>query len=142
MSKWTPQNDEPALTLAAIRWYAMSLEKLAADLYITNREMYPEVRDILAQAFQRLGELRGYCTADAKKAAAARPSAASKKPRYPAGRWADKLAQQVMTAESSAAGGSLPKPLNFAGEFEDGCGPGYVNCDGVCLPQCDDIAEY
>lgn len=57
MSQWN-ENDEPALTFAAIRWYAMSLEKLAADLYITDRSRYPAVKAVLAQALNQLEALR------------------------------------------------------------------------------------
>lgn len=144
MSRWTPQNDEPALTLAAIRWYAMSLEKLAMDLYITNREMYPDVKAILATAFEELGALRGYCVPEGASAGRRAKPAAASKPRYPAGQWASTLAEQQMAKVEGYAsgGGSLPQPLNFTAEYEDGCGPGYVNCDGVCLPQCDSVAEY
>jgi hypothetical protein len=100
MSKWTPQNDDPVLTLAAIRWFAISLEKLAMDLYVTDRERYPEIKDVLAEALKTLGKMRDKCE-----------------------------------------GGKRPKSANAA-DYEDGCGPGLVNCNGVCLPECDRIAEY
>ena len=107
MSKWTPQNDEPALTLAAIRWYGMSIEKLAMDLYVTNKEQYPSVKRILSTALTELGKLRGYCI------------------------------------EGASSGAPAPKPMSAMAEGEnDGCGPGYVNCNGVCLPDCENIAEY
>jgi hypothetical protein len=145
MSKWTPQNDEPALTLAAIRWYGLSIEKLATDLYLTNREMYPDVKEILSTAFTALGQLRGYCIPEAENGEAG-ATAASKtgKGRWPAGRWADRLRAEGATYASDSH--PLPKPLNVAGEqggsSEDGCAPGYVDCNGVCLPECDRIAEY
>lgn len=85
MSKWIPQEDQTALTLAAIRWYAISLEKLSNDLYVTNRELYPEVEAVLKRAFRDLGAIR----------------------------------------------------KNLMAREEDGCGPGYVNCNGICLPDCD-----
>jgi len=129
MSKWTPQTDEPALTLAAIRWYAMSIEKLATDLYLTNRDEYPAVQAILSSAFKELGKLRGYCIEGAQGKGA--------KARRPAGQWADQL-----VAETHAGGGGLPKPKAFSAAAEDGCAPGYVNCNGVCLPECDNVAEY
>ena len=100
MSKWSPQNDDPAMTLAAIRWFGLSIEKLAMDLYVTDRERYPEVKHVLADALKKLGHMRGSCK-----------------------------------------GGKAPKTANIA-DFEDGCAPGYVNCNGVCLPECDRIAEY
>jgi hypothetical protein len=90
MSKWTPQEDQAALTLAAIRWYTISIEKLANDLYVTKRELYPDVEAVLKTAFRDLGRIR--------------------------------------------------KSLS-ATNVDDGCGPGYVNCNGVCLPDCDPM-EY
>ncbi|MDQ3068166.1 MAG: hypothetical protein M3R55_00370 [Acidobacteriota bacterium] len=91
MSKWTPQEDQTALTLAAIRWYAISIEKLSADLYITNKTLYPEVQAILNTCFRDLGAVRK----------------------------------------------SLLPPAG-----DEGCGPGYVNCHGVCLPDCDNFNAY
>lgn len=128
MSKWNPQDDEPALTLAAIRWYAMSLEKLATDLYLTNREDYPAVQGVLSTAFKELGRMRGYCVENAR----------SKTPvqRVPAGRWADQL------VESKVEDGQKPQIRKFMLSADDGCGPGYVNCNGICLPECDNVAEY
>ena len=137
MSKWTPQNDEPALTLAAIRWYAMSLEKLAADLYITNREMYPEVRAVLSTAFKELGRLRGYCVPDAATGDASK-AGTSKGKRWPAGRWADQLQAE---SYASSGGAPTPKPMSLSADSE-GCAPGYVDCNGVCLPECDNLGEY
>jgi hypothetical protein len=58
MSEWKADQDQPAMTLAAIRWYAMSIEKYAMDLYITNREQYPAVKDILDHALDSLEQLR------------------------------------------------------------------------------------
>ena len=100
MSKWTPQNDDPALTLAAIRWFGLSIEKLAIDIYVTDREKYPDVKYVLAEALKKLGQMRGDCK-----------------------------------------GGNPPKKANAA-DYEDGCAPGLVNCNGICLPECDRIAEY
>lgn len=140
MSKWTPQNDEPALTLAAIRWYAMSIEKLASDLYISNREMYPDVKAVLSSAFKELGRLRGYCVPDgAAKDEASKAEVSKGKQRWPAGRWADKLRAE---SYASSGGAPLPKPMSVAAEEQDGCAPGYVDCNGVCLPECDNVAEY
>ena len=146
MSKWSPQNDEPALTLAAIRWYALSLEKLATDLYVTDRNMYPEVQAVLSKAFIELGKLRGYCIPSGNAQAAGGKGDKARPPRFPAGRWADKLqAEKLGAAESyGAAGatGATPRSAEFAAQSEDGCSPGYVYCNGVCLPECDNIAEY
>ena len=91
MSKWTPSEDQAALTLAAIRWYATSSEKLASDIYITRKSMYPDAEAILKNAFRELGRVR--------------------------------------------------KSMTHAMAEEDGCPPGYVNCNGACLPDCDPM-EY
>jgi len=69
MNEWT-KNDEPALTFAAIRWYAMSLEKLAADLYITDQSQYPAVKAVLAKALNELDGMRKAQQAAAPAAAA------------------------------------------------------------------------
>jgi hypothetical protein len=89
MSTNDSQNDQAALTLAAIRWYVNSLEKLANDIYITRRTMYPEVEAILRRAFRDLGVVR-----------------------------------KSMSLQAGEA-----------------CPPGYVDCNGVCLPDCDPM-EY
>ena len=65
MSEWTKENDQPALTLAAIRWYAMSIEKLAQDLYITQPSMYPSVQAALDKAMADLEALRKQLTSQA-----------------------------------------------------------------------------
>lgn len=65
MSEWTEQNDQPALTLAAIRWYAMSIEKLAQDLYVTQASMYPSVQAALDKAMADLEGLRKPLTSQA-----------------------------------------------------------------------------
>jgi hypothetical protein len=65
MSEWNEANDQAALTLAAIRWYAMSIEKLAQDLYITHRSMYPAVQAALDKAMNDLEALRNQLTSQA-----------------------------------------------------------------------------
>lgn len=91
MSKWTPQQDQTALTLAAIRWYTISLEKLANGIYITHPERYPDVSEILQRAFRELGRVR--------------------------------------------------KTMSAVAPGDEGCPPGYVDCNGACLPDCDPM-EY
>lgn len=66
MSESTEQNDQPALTLAAIRWYAMSIEKLAQDLYVTRPSMYPSVQAALDKAMADLEALRQPLTSQAE----------------------------------------------------------------------------
>ena len=58
MSDWKLEADQPAMTLAAIRWYVMSIEKYAMDLYITDPAKYPEVKAILDNALNGLAQLR------------------------------------------------------------------------------------
>ena len=65
MSEWTEETDRPALTLAAIRWYAMSIEKLAQDLYVTRPSIYPSVQAALDKAMADLEALRGQLTSEA-----------------------------------------------------------------------------
>ena len=65
MSAWTEENDQPALTLAAIRWYAMSIEKLAQDLYVTQPSLYPSVQAALDKAMADLEALRKQLTSQA-----------------------------------------------------------------------------
>ena len=91
IKKWSPDNDQPVMTLAAIRWYTMSIEKLANDIYITRKTLYPEVELALRTAFESLGRVR--------------------------------------------------KTMSVQQADEDGCPPGYVNCNGACLPDCDPM-EY
>jgi hypothetical protein len=81
--------DEVALKLAALRWYAISLEKLANDIYITDREKFHRIDEILKHAYRELAAVR--------------------------------------------------KEFTKAATDEDGCPPGYVNCDGICLPDCESM---
>lgn len=126
MSEWTPQTDNPTLTLAAIRWYVVSIEKLANDIYITNPEQYPQVKAALSTAFETLGHMRKGFVEGAEASAR--------------GRGKPDMMKKVSALESYATGSSLPKPM--MAQAEDGCGPGYVNCNGVCLPECDNFFEY
>lgn len=63
MSDWKTDQDQPAMTLAAIRWYAMSIEKYATDVYITDRGKYPEVQQALSGALASLEQLRSQLSA-------------------------------------------------------------------------------
>lgn len=113
MAKWNPQDDQVPLTLAAIRRYSISIERLSTDLYVTDREKYPEVKEILARCFKDLRTIRKQMREKAKDATEAS--------RY----------------TTSLAGQTEPKKAFFGPT----CGPGYVNCNGVCLPDCDDEQE-
>lgn len=65
MSDWKIDQDQPAMTLAAIRWYAMSIEKHAMDIYITDRAQYPAVQAALDAALDRLAQMRAEMKATA-----------------------------------------------------------------------------
>lgn len=54
------------MTLAAIRWYAMSIEKYAMDVYITDRTQYPGVQAALDAALASLEQMRAQMTATAR----------------------------------------------------------------------------
>ena len=58
MSEWTKEQDQPAMTLAAIRWYALSIEKLSTDLYVTNPANFAQVQQALNSALSALEALR------------------------------------------------------------------------------------
>jgi hypothetical protein len=87
MSNGTPEPDQTALELALIRWYALSIEKLATDLYITDRANLPAVKAALSAALQQLSTLR--------------------------------------------------KSLKDDTSMASSCPPGYVRCEGICVPECD-----
>jgi hypothetical protein len=115
MSEWTPQNDQAPLTLAAIRWYALSIEKLATDIYLTNPGLYKDVQPILTKCFRDLGAIRKRM-------------------------YAEFVEEARQTAAQTEAQQTQPtaRPLYFDGR----CPPGYVNCWGVCLPDCDEMEAY
>ena len=47
-----------AIRLAALRWFALTLEKRSIELYATNAASYHEMEDILRKALHRLDHLR------------------------------------------------------------------------------------
>jgi hypothetical protein len=50
---WAPSPSD-VMNLAAIRWFALTIEKLATELYITDRALYPALKDVLKHAVQDL----------------------------------------------------------------------------------------
>ena len=113
MSEWTPQDEHATMTLAAIRWYVLSIEKLATDLYITKHEHYLEVEPILKDCFRKLGAAR------------------------------KRLHEQHLEeVRQLAAQQQYTEPQAQKLYFDGRCGPGYVNCNGVCLPDCEDYEAY
>ena len=63
MSEWTKDQDQPAMTLAAIRWYALSIEKLSTEIYATSASAFPQVQGALNDALSALEALRAPRTA-------------------------------------------------------------------------------
>lgn len=51
-----------------------------------------------------------------------------------------RLRNECGNEESECDSEGKKKKMNFT--EDDGCSPGYVNCNGVCLPECDRIYEY
>ena len=58
MSEWSKDQDQPAMTLAAIRWYAMTIERMSTEIYITNPSNYPQVKNALDAAVSALQKIR------------------------------------------------------------------------------------
>ena len=58
MSEWSKDQDQPAMTLAAIRWYAMTIERMSTEIYITNPSNYPQVKNALDAAVSALEKIR------------------------------------------------------------------------------------
>ena len=50
---WNPSPAD-AMSLAAIRWFACTLEALAIELYATDRTTYPRIEQILRDALKEL----------------------------------------------------------------------------------------
>ena len=55
-TKKRPSND--ALTLAAINWYAMSINRLATQVYVTDPKRLADISNVLKQALQSLNEVK------------------------------------------------------------------------------------
>lgn len=64
MSEWSKDQDQPAMTLAAIRWYAMTIERMSTEIYITNPSNYPQVKDALNAAVSALEKIRVSATTE------------------------------------------------------------------------------
>ena len=58
MSEWTKEQDQPAMTMAAIRWYALTIERLSTELYATNPASFPKLQQALNDALAALEALR------------------------------------------------------------------------------------
>ena len=53
---WSPSPTD-ATSLAAIRWFACTLEATAIDIYATDRDAYPLVEQVLRHALSQLRDL-------------------------------------------------------------------------------------
>ena len=87
--KWEPSAKD-ATALAAFRWLANTIENESVALYVTERDCFREIEDVLRRALRELKYLK---------------------------------TNYAVPAE------------------ENGCPDGWVLCDGVCQPSCDQIEE-
>jgi hypothetical protein len=55
--RWQPRTDD-AIRLAALRWFALELERLSIEIYASNQALYPQMEHALRQAVQSMGGLR------------------------------------------------------------------------------------
>lgn len=53
-SKWHPRPDD-AIRLAALRWFALELERLSIEIYASNQDLYPQMERVLRDALKSLG---------------------------------------------------------------------------------------
>ena len=61
---WKAVPDD-AIRLSALRWFALTIEKSAIELYATNAASYVEIEKVLRKALTGLGDLRpDFATAD------------------------------------------------------------------------------
>jgi hypothetical protein len=84
---WKASQEDP-MNLAALRWFANSIENDSIELYATNRESFDGIERVLRHTLDEFKRLRAQF---------------------------------------------------FVSEEENGCPNGYVLCDGVCMPSCDDL---
>jgi hypothetical protein len=53
---WVPQSQD-AINLAALRWYACTIERLCIEIYATNRKKYPKLAALLNKQVKELKAL-------------------------------------------------------------------------------------
>lgn len=53
-NKWQPRADD-AIRLAALRWFALELERLSIEIYASNQALYPQMEGVLRQAMKSMG---------------------------------------------------------------------------------------
>jgi hypothetical protein len=54
--KWQPRPDD-AIRLAALRWFALELERLSIEIYASNQAAYPQMESVLRQAMKSMGDV-------------------------------------------------------------------------------------
>jgi hypothetical protein len=54
---WAPSPSD-VMNLAAVRWFALTIEKLATEIYITDRALYPSLKEVLKHAVDDLNRVR------------------------------------------------------------------------------------
>jgi hypothetical protein len=54
--RWQPDPND-AIRLAALRWFALEIEKLAIELYASDRATYRAMEDVLTGTVRQMGEL-------------------------------------------------------------------------------------
>jgi len=55
-NKWQPRADD-AIRLAALRWFALELERLSIEIYASNQALYPNMEDVLRKAVKSMSEV-------------------------------------------------------------------------------------
>ena len=55
--EWKPSSED-AISLAAVRWLANSIENLSIELYATNRESFPDIERVLRGTLEKLRGVR------------------------------------------------------------------------------------
>lgn len=53
---WNPSPTD-AMSLAALRWFACTLEAFAIDIYATDREAYGRIETVFRKALKDLGDI-------------------------------------------------------------------------------------
>jgi hypothetical protein len=61
---WKPEPDD-AIRLAALRWFALSLERLSIEIYATDKGQYEAIEDLFRVTLKKLGRLRHRIAAEA-----------------------------------------------------------------------------
>lgn len=57
MRTWEPSSND-AMSLAAFRWFANTLENVAIEVYATKRESFDQIENVLRHALEDMGRLK------------------------------------------------------------------------------------